>query len=434
MTASDATPAGPMSGLRIIELSHERVEYASKLFADMGADVVKVEPPGGSPTRGYAPFLESGGEGVPREERSLYFWHYNTSKRGVTLDLDEERGRALFRRLAADADMLIEGEAPGLMAALGLDAGELREANDRLIYVSITPFGRSGPRADEAATDLTILAGGGPAWSSGYDDHSLPPVRGGGNQGYHTGCHFAVMSALVALLHRDRTGRGQHIDVNMHAAANITTEAGSYTWLVAQQTVQRQTGRHAAVSPTQSSQVRCADGRWVNSGFPARRPEQIRVMYDWMKSLNLLERFDETAILEIAMARDSIDLRRLRDDEELQAFVRAGRNAMALLAASMPAYDYFTGCQERGFQVGIIYSPEEVIEDPHFVARGFPVAVEHLEVGRTVTYPGAPYRFERSPWQISRRAPLLGEHNDEVYAGLGLAAEEIGSLRRAGAI
>jgi crotonobetainyl-CoA:carnitine CoA-transferase CaiB-like acyl-CoA transferase len=388
-------------------------------MADMGADVIKVEPPGGDLTRTFPPFLDD----VPGPDRSLYFWYYNTNKRSVILDLATDSGRSDFRQLAIGADFLVEDRDPGEMAALGLDYPDFSGANPGLIYISITPFGRSAPRANEPATDLTIFGGGGPAWNNGYDDHSLPPVRGGGNQAYHTGSHFGFISALVALLHRDRTGRGQHIDVNMHAAANVTTEAGSYTWLVAKETVQRQTGRHAGVRPSIPSQVICKDGKYVNTGVPPRRPDDFRRSYAWLESLGLLEEFHAAPLLLLGAERERIDFSMLATDEELQAIFGAGRDAMAFIASHLTAYEFFSGAQERGFQVGIIYSPEEAIADPQFVARGFPVGVEHPEHGRTFTYPGAPYKFEKTPWAIRSRAPLRGEHNDEVFAELASRKE-----------
>jgi crotonobetainyl-CoA:carnitine CoA-transferase CaiB-like acyl-CoA transferase len=401
---------GALADLRVIEIADERVAWAGKLLADMGADVVLVEPPGGDALRACPPFLDD----VAGPDRSLAFWHYHTSKRGIVLDLDGEAERAAFRRLAATADVVLEAEPPGRLEALGLDAAALRRAHPRLITVSMWPFARSGPRAAEAATDLTLLAGGGPAWSCGYDDHALPPVRGGGNQALHTACHYAVMAALVAVVARDVSGEGQHIEVDMHAAQNVTTEAASYSWLVAQQTVQRQTGRHAGVNPSAPSQVRCADGRWVNTGFPPRRGEDFRRMLEWLDAADPAGEFTHRPMLEHGAERERLDLSRIAEDPEIREIFGAGRDAMNFLAARLPAYEFFTGGQARGFQVGIIYSPEEVIEDPHFVARGFPVAVEHPELGRTFTYPGAPYAFHGSPWRISRRAPLLGEHTAEV--------------------
>ena len=410
---SDPAP-GALSDLRVIELSSECGAFAGKLLGDMGAEVIVVEPPEGSSQRACGPFLDD----EPGPERSLSWWHYNTSKLGVSLDLESETERERFRRLVASADLLIECEAPGRMAELGLDYSDLQKLRQDLIMVSITPFGRAGPRSQDHATDLTVLAGGGPVWSCGYDDHSLPPVRGGGNQGYHTGCHFAVMSALVALLVRHETGVGQHIDVSMHAAANVTTEAASYDWLVAQSTVQRQTGRHAAAHMTQESQIRCADGRYVNTGVPPRAPPEFAALYAWIEELGLLEEFPEAFLLKLGQERERIDLSMIREDEELRTIFGAGRLGQNLVASKISAYDFFVGSQERGLPVGIIYSPEEVMEDRHFVARGFPVEVEHDNLGRSFTYPGAPYVFHGSPWRIQRRAPLLGEHNEQVFAAL----------------
>ena len=430
MTDTGAT-AGAVSDLRVVELASERCAFAGKLFADMGASVVTVEPRAGCATRSYGPFLadESG------KERSLYWWHYNTSKRGITLDLDTERGRELLRDLVRSSDLLIESETPGRLESLGLDFASLRALRPDLIMVSLSPFGASGPRADELATDLTVLAAGGPVWMNGYDDHSLPPVRGGGNQGYHTGCHFAVLSALVALLVRDQTGQGQHVDVNMHAAANVTTEGGSYQWLLARETVQRQTGQHASTSPSLPSQVQCADGRYVNTGVPPRFPHEFRAMYEWVVELGLKDEFPEAVFLEMGMQhREQIDLFQIDEDEEVQAIFGAGREAVNLIASKLPAYEFFMGAQTRGLSVAIIYSPEEVFEDPHFVARGFQVEVEHPELGRSFKYPGAPYLFHGSPWNIARRAPLLGEHNAEIYSELGVSAQELERLSSEGIV
>lgn len=416
---------GPLDGLRVLELAHERSAFAGKLLADAGANVVLVEPPAGAAQRAHAPFVDD----RPDPERSLSFWHYNTSKRGITLDLEAPRGVPLAAELIAHADVVLEGETPGRLAALGLDADALLARHARLVWVSITPFGRSAPRAGEPATDLTLLAGGGPVWSCGYDDHTLPPVRGGGNQGLHTGAHHAVMALLVALLERERSGKGQLVDVNVHAACNVTTEMASYEWLVARATVQRQTGRHATVMRTSSSQTRCADGRYVNTGVPPRRPEEYARLHQWVRDLGLEAEYPEAFLLEMGMRREHIDLTRIGQDPEITAIFGAGRDAIVLIASKLPAVEFFREAQTRGLPVGVIYAPEEVLDDPHFVARGFPVEVAHEDLGRSVTYPGTPIRFLGSPMRIARRAPRLGEHNAEVYAELGIGTEELAALR-----
>ena len=239
--------------------------------------------------------------------------------------------------------------------------------------VSVTPFGREGARRDELATDLTLLAAGGPAWSCGYDDHSLPPVRGGGNQAYNTACHYAVLSVLTALLQRDVSGRGQHVDVNAYAACNVTTEMASYHWLVQRGTVQRQTGRHAMEQPTMETQMRCGDGRYVTTGVPPRRPSEFRWLLDWLVELGLKDELPEAIFLEQGAARDSeIDLSKIGEDDETTVLFGAGREAMNLVASRISAYDFFIGGQKAGLSVGSVFAPEEGLEGPHYVGRGFP--------------------------------------------------------------
>ncbi len=404
-----------LQGVRVIELANERVSFAGKLLADMGADVILVEPPGGDPSREYPPFVDD----EPGPNRSLYFMHYNTSKRAVTLDLDTVSGQENFRSLVASADVLIESEPVQRLAGLQLDYVDLKVLTPGLIHVALTPYGRDEPMSDLPVTDLTLMAAGGPPWSCGYDDHSLPPVRGWGFQGYQTGCHYAVMSVLTALLYRGVSGTGQFIDVSMTAALNVTTEAASYSWLVAEETVQRQTGRHAAVNPTGETQMKCADGRYVNTGVPPRFPKEFGNLYEWLREVGLLDDFPEAVFLEMgANWEGPFDLSQIGTDETITAVFMAGREALQLIATNVTAYEFFVGCQRAGLSVGVIYSPEEAFEDEHFKARGFQVPVEHDDLGRTIVYPGAPYKLPKSPWAISRRAPHLGEHNEEVFQSL----------------
>ena len=164
-----------LAGIRVIELANEKLSYAGKLLADMGADVILVEPPGGDPSRSFPPFVDD----KPGPGRSLWFLHYNTNKRGIVLDLDRAEDQTSFRRLLATADVLIESEPVTRLSSLGLDYADTRQINPRLIHAAMTPYGRANPKSDLPVTDLTLLAAGGPVWSCGYDDHKLPPVRGG---------------------------------------------------------------------------------------------------------------------------------------------------------------------------------------------------------------------------------------------------------------
>lgn len=401
-----------LTGVRVVELANERIAFAGKLLADMGADVLLVEPPDGDPSRHYPPFVDD----VPGDNRSLYFMHYNTSKRGLTLDLDTETDRAKFRDLIAGADVLLESEPTSRLASLALDYDDLRGLQPALIHVAVTPYGRNEPLSDLPCTDLTLMAAGGPPWSCGYDDHSLPPVRGWGNQGYQTACHYAVMSVLTALLSRHASGTGQFIDVSMTAALNVTTEAASYSWLVAGAEVQRQTGRHAAVDPTGETQMKCADGRYVNTGVPPRFPKEFGNLHAWLTEVGLIEQLPEAVFLEMgANWEGPFDLSQIGIDDTITAIFTAGRQALMLIAENVTASEFFLGCQRAGLAVGVINSPEEAFEDEHFKARGFQVEVEHEDLGRKVIYPGAPYKLPASPWKIYRRAPHLGEHNNELF-------------------
>jgi crotonobetainyl-CoA:carnitine CoA-transferase CaiB-like acyl-CoA transferase len=406
---------GPLNGVRVIELASAQAALAGKYLGDLGADVIVVEPPGGHVTRTFGPFVDD----QPGPNTSLWWWCYNTSKRSVEIDLDAADGAHAFRALVASADIVLEAEPPDRLASLGLDHADLRADRPELVWVSVTPYGRDGPSKHRPVTDLTLLAGAGAVWSCGYDDHAVAPVRPGGNQGWHIAATFAAMSALTGYLHRLARGEGQHVDLSMHAAVNITTEGGTFMWLVAGQTVQRQTGRHAWPDRTMPVQVLAADGIHVTTGFLPSEAKDLAAILAWLDLLGLRDALPEAIFLERGVERGGVDAREMAFDDETRAILEAGREGLVVIASHIPAYDFFIGAQERDFQCGIIYAPEEALEDPHFRARGFPVEVEHDELGRSVTYPGAPYRFGATPWRISRRPPLVGEHNDEVLKEVG---------------
>jgi len=416
-----------LSGIRVIELANERCALAGKLLADMGADVIVIEPLAGAVSRGYAPFAED----IPDPERSLHWWHYNTSKRGVALDWTVPDGRDALIKLICGADLLLEAEDPGVLAAAGIGQATLTGAMERLIHVSITPFGPLGPRSMEQATDLTILASGGVTMACGYDDHDLPPIRPMGDHGYAMGEHFAVQAALTALIFREAGGEGQKIDVSLNAAANVTTELSSYNWLVAGVTLQRQTGRHASPYISMPTQYRCKDGRYVNTGLPPRTGKQYELLLQWFRGHGFDKDFPETVFLEMGTKHQVLDLSRIGVDDEITAIFSAAREALAYACSQMTAYEFFESAQKANIPVGIIYSPDEAFEDPHYKSRGFQVEMDQPQLGRKVRYPGAPYALPASPWQLSRVAPMLGEHTDEVLAAAGIDAEE---LRKSGAI
>ena len=401
--------SGALEGVRVVELASEHGALAGKILADLGAEVIVVEPPGGHPSRDFEPFLDD----VPGGERSLWWWYYNTGKLSVALDLHDASGCDLLRSLVAASDIVLEGEPPGRLAELGLDFEAFEPEHPELVWVSITPFGRSSPRSREPVTDLTLQAGAGPVWSCGYDDHLLPPVRPGGNQGYHTACLWAVEAALVALYARQTFGFGQHVDVSMHAACNVTTEAATYEWLVAGATVERQTFRHAAVRVTPPRLMTTADGQTVIGALP-RRAGEFQALSEWMTELGVRDQFDEFFFVEMGVERGGVQIPDVSADPEAAAIYQAGADGLRLVAAHLPGKEFFLQAQQRGIPAALLSAPEDVVEDLHFASRGFFVDIRHEDLGRSFRYPGAVFRAPASPWKVSGRAPHVDEGAERV--------------------
>ena len=389
-------------------------------MGDLGADVIKIEPPGGESSRTVGPFYQD----IPNRERSLYFWHYNTSKRGVTLDLETEDGRRLFRKLAEGADVILETFRPGYMESLGLGYEELKEGNPGLIMCSLTPFGQTGPWKDYLTSDLLHLAAGGQMGCCGYTEEDVPnapPIAGGGGQAWHMGSHYAYIAIVAALMHRTNTGRGQYIDASVHESCALTTEAHVNTWIYRRQVVQRQTGRHAGAARSDPSQVLCKDGKYLNGGIGNRvTAARLPALVEWMNEYGLAEDLGDEKYLDPAVF--------IQNRPYINQVV--GR-----FLANITRDEAYHGLQKRGINCGAIRSPDEVMEDPHLDDRGFWAEVEQPEVGRTFRHPGPAGIFNGSPWRISRRAPLIGEHNEEVLCGeLGLSRAELSVLAEGGVV
>jgi crotonobetainyl-CoA:carnitine CoA-transferase CaiB-like acyl-CoA transferase len=414
-------PPGPLAGLRVLELADEKGHFCGKLMADLGADVIKIEPPGGHPTRRIGPFLDD----VPHPERSLSFWHYNTSKRGLTLNLEGADGRALFRRLVATADVLLETFPPGYLPSLGLGYAELAPLNPRLIMCSLTPFGQTGPWRDYLTADLLHLAAGGQMACCGYDPEDVPdapPIAPTGGHAWHIGSHYAYMAILAAVYYRDVTGEGQYIDASIHEACALTTEAAVPIYIHTGQVVRRHTGRAAAAEKTEPTQFATRDGGWLNitrSGFNLT-PARLRQLAEWMDQYGLAE--------------DLLD-ERYQTAAAIQAHAGHIAEVLQRFFAHITLEEAWHGGQERGLPWGAVRSLDEIIGDAHLQDRGFFVEVEHPELGRRFTYPGPYALYSRSPWRIARRAPLIGEHNVEILCGeLGLSRAEVAALAEAGVV
>jgi crotonobetainyl-CoA:carnitine CoA-transferase CaiB-like acyl-CoA transferase len=413
------TVHGPLAGLRVLEMADEKGQWCGKLMGDMGAEVVKIEPPGGEATRTVGPFLDD----LPHRERSLSFWHYNTSKRGITLNLETEDGRGLFRRLAATADIILETFAPGYLSSLGLGYEDLKKENPRLIMCSLTPFGQTGPWRDYLNSDLLHLAAGGQMGCCGYDEEDVPgapPIAPGGGQAWHMAGHWAYIAIMGALMYRAATGSGQYIDTSVHDSCALGTEGQIDHWISNGKVPLRHTGRHAAPAASPKLQHLCSDGKYLITAALRLPPRQLRVVAEWMDGYG--------------MADDLMD-EKYQDGAVIQANMPHVVEIITKFVMSRTSDEIYNGSQERGFPWGPILAPDELLDDGHLGDRGFWVEVEHPELGRSFTYPGTSAIYGKSPWHVSRRAPLIGEHNLEVFCGeLGLTRAELAVLAEGGVV
>ena len=399
--------SGPLAGLRVVELCDELGQYAGKLLADMGADVVKVEPPGGSSARTVGPFAKD----IPAPDRSLNFWYHNTNKRSAVLDFETAAGRQAWLALAARADVVLEDRRPGALDALGLGYGDVSSGNPGLIWCAVTPFGQSGPWRDRQVTDLVALALGGPMMMNGYDAEDAPgapPIRGHGDQAYNTACQHALHGILAALLHRDRSGEGQYIDCAMHEALSQTVEVGMPYWLYKRTDVTRQTARHAAAKRTEPWLFTAKDGRDLILFGVGRDNASWRELKKWFQASGFGQKFDEERF----------------DDPQRRQPGRGSPEAaeiMAEVARFIAAHDaeyIYRGGQERDQAWGVVRSPDETLADPHWHDRGHFAGITGEGLPGPVLMPGAPYIFSATPWELRRAAPRLGEHTAEVLAEL----------------
>ena len=405
--SDSATPfPGALAGLRVLDLTDYRAGLAGRLMADMGADVVKIEPPGGDPGRRIGPFVDD----RPHRDRSLFFWFYNLNKRAITLDFGRDPGRELLLRLIDSADIVIENFKPGRLAEMGLGWEQLHQANSALILLSMTPFGQSGPFRDYEADDTVLAAQGGMLYVNGWPGRQ--PVRPLGLQSYHAAAYFGAIATLCALFARDRDSRGQWIDLSMQEATACAVEhvAGSY---FGEGRIEPRRGtlhwsRYFRVGRCRDGYImHCTLGDWTS-------------LVEWVaadgKAQDLVQPQWEDVLYRAEHAEHLFDV--------LDDWVKDYARDELLERAQALRLPYAT-----------VRSPEALFADEQLAARGYFVEVEHPELGRSFSYPGAPYLFSGSPWRVTRRPPLLGEHTHEILREeLGLTTAELAALTAEGII
>ena len=436
MAAAEAKD-GMLSPYRVLDLTDEMGLICGKILGDLGADVIKVEKPGGDSTRQTGPFYHD----EPDPENSLLWWAYNTSKRGVTLDIETERGQQLFKKLVKHADFVIESFPPGYMDRLGLGYSDLEKINPGVIMVSISHFGQTGPYRDFKTSDIVSFAMGGRMYATGEVDR--PPVRiSHHSQSYLHAAADGAVGAMLALYHREMTGEGQHVDVSVQASVAIILQSATF-WDAVKFVPSREALYPFLPPPPPGKRLPrvemeklaeegnvvmgslwpCKDGQvmwlfWSGEVAPRFNPP----FFEWMKAegedISFLDGFDWKAWDRF-------------NDEEFTA--KISEMAYHFFRARSVA-ELMRGAVKHHAMVGPIATTEDIVESDQLADRNYWVELEHPGKG-SVTYPGGFAKSTEAPPALSRRAPLVGEHNQEILGDiLGLSEDEILELQQDGIV
>jgi crotonobetainyl-CoA:carnitine CoA-transferase CaiB-like acyl-CoA transferase len=412
--------AGLLSPYRVLDLTDERGILCAKILADLGADVIQIEPPGGSSARRIGPFYHD--EAHP--ERSLFWWSYAANKRSITLNLSSRDGRALLKRLVPSAHFLIESFPPGHMERLGLGYDELAVINPALIVVSVTPFGQDGPYAHYHASDLNGMGMAGFMYVTGDPDR--PPARVGVPHFYLHGAAAGATGAMIAHAQRVLTGRGQRVDVSCQEAVARTLASAPQLFAI-EKTVIRRQGSYRQTGDTTFMRITwpCKDG-FVNfqlsGGAGAGR--SVNNLIQWMEEEGLgdssLLGLDWTTLGYGMITKELLE----RVVPPVERFLMSHTKA-----------ELFEGAVKRRILLFPVATAGDIMRNSQLQARGYFRQVAHPDLATTITYPGPFVRAGATPIELRRLAPKVGEHNTEIYLDdLGLTREELTRLREAGAI
>ena len=412
-----------LSPYRVLDLTTEIGQYAGRAFAEMGAEVIKVEPVEGDSVRRIGPFVRD----EPGPDRSLLWFVLNASKKGITCNLEAEEGRELFRRLVAQADLVLESFPPGYLGGLGVDYEQLRKDHPKLVWVSVTGFGQDGPYRDYKWSDLVGLALGGLLNLLGEAER--PPTRARASQAYYHASLGAALGGTLALYHARRTGVGQRVDASMQEVVTFTLAGpGGVTgyWSLEGRNITR-SGPSINLGKVISRTIYpCKDGAVaVSTLFGPHLPELLELM----KRDDAAEFLVDPKWL-TATRFSPLPGQWQCDQEEATA-------AEEVLARWLERYtrdEIMTMAQEKELVIFPVQTVSENLENPQLKARDYFQQVEHPELGMNMTYLGAPILLSQTPWRIKGRAPLLGEHNAQVYGELGLSSDELEALSAKGAI
>ncbi len=408
---------------KVLDFSTELGFLCGKILGDLGADVIKVEPPGGDPARKMGPFYQD----IPHPEKSLYWLAYNNNKRSMTLNIETADGREILKKLLMSTDIIIESFPPGYMEQLGLGFSELsRMTKEKIIMTSISPFGQEGPYKNYKATDLGIMAMSGCMSLLGEPDR--PPLRTSIPVSYMWTGSYAALGTLMAYFHCRTTGRGQHVDVSAQASAAWSADTAPLYW-EADGTLTKRVGNAVPGRSIHGAAMKaaypCKDGYicWLIYGARAggitnketmKWMEEKGITSDWIKAQDW-DKFDPA----------------LATQEDFNHIMEP----VSRLLQGLTKAEFLEEAVKRRIMGYPVSDAKDIIESPQLRAREVWQNIEHPELSAEITYPGPWAKFSESSCGISRRAPLIGEHNDEIYTqGLGISAEELTVLKQAGVI
>ena len=414
-------PEAALGGYRILDLTDEKGLLCGKILGDLGADVIKIEKPGGDSARNIGPFYGDD----PDPQKSLFWWAYNVNKRGITLDIETSDGKEIFKSLVKTADIVLESYPPGYLDSHDLGYRVLKELNPRVILTSITPFGQTGPYRDYKAADIVLWAMGGILYLCGDADRA--PVHVSFPQAYLSGAAEAAAATMIALYHQGTTGMGQHVDVSIHASIPWLTIEGLDFWPMEQRNIVRNgIFRESLSTGALERQVwQCKDGyvHFVIGGSSVAA-RFMPGLIEWLDA----EGAATDPIKKINWG--GFDLHYVS-----QEACDAVAQPLETTLKKHTKKEVYEETKKFRALVYPINTPEENLENPQLRARGFWEKLDHPELGAQLTYPGAFCKLSETLIKIRRRAPRIGEHNEELYMKeMGLSREEFIALKQRGVI
>ncbi|MFC1970203.1 CaiB/BaiF CoA transferase family protein [Chloroflexota bacterium] len=396
---------------RVLDLTDEKGMLCGRILGDLGADVIKVEKPGGDEARNIGPFYGD----ISHPERSLYWFAYNANKRGITLNLETSEGREIFQKLVKTSHFVIESFTPGYLEGLGLSYPWLSKANQAIILVSIAPFGQSGPYRDYKSSDIVAMAMGGLMYITG--DADRPPVRVSVEQAYlHAGAQAAI-GALLAHWYRELTGKGQWVDISIQESIIPTMPEILPQWQIAQHKIIRSGAYIFRGRAWQRAAWPCKDGQIGMRILTGVYAKAITPLIEWMDEEGMAGKLKDVNWEEIDVSQITQEEYDSWEGQFIKFFLRHTKEEL------------YQEAVKRHIHLLPAYTPDELVKERQLASREYWTEVEHPELGISITYPGPFARLTRTPCPIRRRAPLIGEHNQEVYQKLGVSPEELVTLK-----